>query len=104
MRQNGTRARVGKRKWKRKPKQMSDGATSKSKTLPDLGITRDQSSNWQQLADIPEQEFEDASLSQHWASSVGSGAVLGGFASMSAFVPILSALPPGTDIPSGVAE
>jgi hypothetical protein len=26
--------------------------------LPDLGITRDQSSQWQKLADIPEREFE----------------------------------------------
>ena len=37
---------------------MSDGTTSEPKTLPELGITRDQSSKWQQLADIPEPEFE----------------------------------------------
>ncbi len=54
MKQNGTRAQSG----ERKQKQMSDGATFEPKTLPELGVTRDQSSEWQQLADIPEQEFE----------------------------------------------
>jgi hypothetical protein len=27
-------------------------------TLPDLGITRDQSSKWQKIAAIPEEHFE----------------------------------------------
>ena len=55
MTQNGTRARQG----ERKRKQTSDVARSEKKTVADLGLTYDQSSNWQQLADIPEQEFED---------------------------------------------
>lgn len=38
-------------------KSKSDGATSKV-MLSDLGVTRDQSSQWQQLAAIPEREFE----------------------------------------------
>jgi len=32
----------------------------RSKTLPELGISRDQSSQWQKLAKIPEEEFEEA--------------------------------------------
>jgi hypothetical protein len=42
---------------------LSDDATgdpSGNKTLSDLGITRDQSSQWQQLADVPDEEFERA--------------------------------------------
>jgi hypothetical protein len=34
---------------------MSDAAT-----LPELGITKDQSSRWQQVASIPEEHFEAA--------------------------------------------
>jgi hypothetical protein len=48
MKENGQRKNEAGR-----PKKVSDCAT-----LPDLGITRDQSSQWQQLAEIPEQEFE----------------------------------------------
>lgn len=43
----------GERRAQGQPKEMSGAAT-----LPDLGITRDQSSQWQQLAEIPEPEFE----------------------------------------------
>jgi hypothetical protein len=41
---------------------LSDGATADStaQTLDNLGITRDQSSQWQALADIPEAKFEAA--------------------------------------------
>jgi hypothetical protein len=52
MKQRGERQDRGDNRRK-----MSNGATSQI-TLPDLGITRDQSSQWQQLAEIPEQEFE----------------------------------------------
>jgi len=37
--------------------QMSKGTTSK-KTLSEIGVTRDQSSKWQKIADIPEDKFE----------------------------------------------
>ena len=50
MKEDGTRAQLGERK------QMSCRSTSETKTLPELGITRDQSSKWQQLADIPVDE------------------------------------------------
>ena len=60
MRKNGTRAQSGERKQKRKrkKKQVYRGGTPEPKTLPELGVTRKQSSKWQQLSDIPEQEFE----------------------------------------------
>jgi hypothetical protein len=51
MKENGQRKGRG-----GKEAQMSMSATI---GLPDLGITRDQSSQWQKLADIPEKEFED---------------------------------------------
>jgi hypothetical protein len=38
--------------------QMSDDATFK--TLPDLGVSRDQSSQWQKLAAISDEDFEQA--------------------------------------------
>jgi hypothetical protein len=41
-------------------KSQSPATTVKQKTLSDIGITRDQSSKFQQLADVPEKAFEDA--------------------------------------------
>jgi hypothetical protein len=34
-------------------------------TLPDLGISKDRSSKWQKLADIPEEEFNEAVTDPH---------------------------------------
>ena len=34
--------------------------TTHPKSLPEMGITRDQSSKWQQLANVPDKEFEEA--------------------------------------------
>lgn len=51
MKQTGQRQRPGDNR------KTSANTTSKS-TLANLGITRDQSSKWQQLADIPAEEFE----------------------------------------------
>ena len=39
--------------------QVSAGTTLPPATLSDYGISRDQSSRWQQLADVPDGEFED---------------------------------------------
>jgi hypothetical protein len=50
MKKNGTRQGRG------RPKKNSERAD----ILPDLGITLDQSSQWQRLAAIPEAEFEEA--------------------------------------------
>jgi hypothetical protein len=44
-----------------RPAEVSDDATlNPQRTLADLGVTRDQSSQWQKLAAIPEDEFERA--------------------------------------------
>ena len=41
----------------RKPEQGRPKKVSNEPTLKDIGITRDQSSNWQRIADIPEENF-----------------------------------------------
>lgn len=51
--------KTGERAGRGQPKVMSHDTT-----LPDLSISRDQSSRWQKLADIPEQEFEDRIVEQ----------------------------------------
>ena len=38
----------------------SQRTTEQPKTLTDMGISKDQSSKWQQLAKVPDKEFEDA--------------------------------------------
>ena len=40
--------------------QSNETTTEKPKTLSEMGITKDQSSNWQKLAAVPEKEFEAA--------------------------------------------
>jgi hypothetical protein len=55
MKKAGERAAVGYSGAHRgSPKRSSDSAT----TLKQLGISKDQSSKWQQLAEIPKEEFE----------------------------------------------
>jgi len=52
---------------------IEQGGDSKAKsngttlTLPDLGISRDQSSQWQSIAALPEAMFEKGELSPHGA-------------------------------------
>lgn len=44
----------------RPSKKVSNGATPSRPTLAEIGITRDQSSDWQKLAEIPKEKFEEA--------------------------------------------
>lgn len=44
----------------RLPKEHRSHDTTSARTLSDLGISKDQSSRWQQLATVPEDEFEAA--------------------------------------------
>jgi hypothetical protein len=60
---------IEKAKGGRPPKNLSDGFTS-SKTLSDYGVTRQQSSDWQKLADVPDDDFE-ASLTRHRPTTSG---------------------------------
>lgn len=53
---NGDRATAGKNQGARS----SQPATNSQPTLSDIGISRDQSSRWQKLADMPEEHFETA--------------------------------------------
>jgi hypothetical protein len=46
---------------KRGPKSkqdLSSGTINTRKTLPELDISKDESSKWQKLAEVPEEEFE----------------------------------------------
>lgn len=43
-----------------RPGNRSNGTTNLPPTLADMGITKDQSSRWQQVASIPEEHFEAA--------------------------------------------
>lgn len=45
---------------RQKRAQPSKDLTSRATTLSELGITRDQSSKWQALAEVPEEQFEEA--------------------------------------------
>jgi len=49
----------------------SDGATT-GKTLSDLGISKDQSSRWQKLAQVPADEFEATFAGESKPSTGGS--------------------------------
>jgi len=42
------------------PSQDATGDPSGNKTLAEMGVTKDQSSKWQQLARVPDKEFEEA--------------------------------------------
>lgn len=57
MRKNGARAGHG-------GDRRSKSNDTTLKTLDELGITRDESSRWQQLADIPEEQFAAGSYRQ----------------------------------------
>src|SRR5262245_21064880 len=56
MKSDGQRA-TARQNLKRGPK---SSPTTSEATLKDLGVTRDQSSQWQQLGDVPEEQFEEA--------------------------------------------
>ncbi len=49
----------------------SHDETAEAKSLADLGISKGQSSRWQQLADIPDEQFETALTSSEKPSTTG---------------------------------
>jgi len=59
-----------KRRGERHPQGGDQQAKSRRPILSDLGISRDQSSQWQKLADIPEEQFE-AALAEGRPSTAG---------------------------------
>jgi hypothetical protein len=59
MKETGERAAKGETK---QPDRMSHDVTFAQTTLADLGVTRTQSSRWQKVAAIPEDDFEAALL------------------------------------------
>jgi len=56
----------------------STPAAEVEKTIPDMGLTHKQSANWQQLADVPEEEFTDelAKLDGTKKTTVSASAIL----------------------------
>ena len=54
---SGERAKVGANRYAEKT---SNVTTTTSPTLAKLGITRNQSSQWLRMADVPERDFERA--------------------------------------------